>query len=483
MALTESTSQFKTKLDFQWNKLYLQLQKEFLNDLKKLRDDECEDINIHIDEEEIDLRHRCVINALCPLFKDMNLTNVVNESICLEKYPDSIEQRVKKLFQHIYLAKSDGTVGETDTGIDLSSLLKDGYLSDVTFKVQDVEFKCHKCVLSCRCVYFSKMLGGNWKEGKLDIIELKDISPETFHLVLTFIYSGQMIIPEGADLNELLYVSDIYIIPGIKLLVTLHMKAYMCHFFATPCDVCITGVIKTLELCQIFCLSELQEECYDWFTKKYAKIFQNRCISKSSEQLKIDIKDKIKESITSSTVIRHLKECNKLKSCLPSVKWGQTIKTLIGEIEEYCSVFVCNKFEEMCAQPSFKFCLFSEKDINASLMMQEIFVNVITNNISKNNCIDIYKCVMKIEQMREREEMSEDSGMNRPNVKEAIENCKKFTGNLEDVCKKFIQKNIYQIQKMKKWKNLDQKIKEELMASSGFISIADEEGQSSIQNN
>ena len=463
-----TTTPFKTKLNYQQKKLHLEIQKDFLNDLKSLIECECDDVNIHIAEEDIHLRHRCIINAICPLLNNLDTNEDSNEPICLDKYPDTIQQYEKKIFKYIYSPKHEETVNEINTEIDFSSLLNDGSFADVTFTIQGKQFKCHKCILSCRCEYFAKMFSGNWKEKEQDVIELKDVSCGTFSYVLSFLYTGLINIPKEVDLTELLYISDMYNIQGIKLVALLHIKAFLCHFFLVPCEVCITGVIKALELSQIFSLTELTDKCYDWFIKNYVKIFSSRYFSKSSQQIKNDIKEKIRASISNITVIRHLKDCNKLKSCLPTVKWAHSMKTLIEELEEHCLEFVCNNFESVINEPSFQYCLFNDKNISYTLMLQGIFITAVSKHIAKDNCIDIYKCTLSIECMRANFEHNSIAVINE---NEAIDNCKQFIVDIQNVCKKCIGKNIFHIQKMKKWKNLSKELKDHLMAVSGFIPI------------
>lgn len=477
-----STSQFKTKLDLEQNKLRNLLQQVFLKDLLKLSDEESQDIDLHIQDENIHLKHRCIITAICSSFP-VEESEAPVQSIILETYPSCVHDYEKNLFKYIYNPGDGKVFNDTNLAVNFSMLLKDSTFTDVKFKIDDVEFKCHTCLLSIRCEYFSRMLSGDWKEDTLDVIELKGISSDTFHLILSYIYSGQMVLNEDTDLVDLLSASDMYMIPGIRQIVALHLKAHFCHFFLHVCESCIRGVITSLELCQIFQLDELRDECYNWFVRDYAKLFSNRGISKCSEQIRSIIAEKIKDSIASANVIRHFKDCNKLKQCLPSVKWAQTIRSVAVDIEDFAAHFVCDNFGELCAQASFSFCLYNDKDINSALMLEDSIVNAISKHISKVTCLDIFAEVKKMQRQAGRMKVSLGIGeTSHPNKQEAYENCVKFIKNLYEVCKDFVKKNLFQIQKTKKWKELHDDMKKELLESSGFVTIGDDFVQLSLQD-
>ena len=66
-----------------------------------------------------------------------------------------------------------------DTGTLLFALLKEGFMTDVTFIVQEQEIKAHGVVVSCRGGKLRKMV--EEKKGKT---EIGNVSPETFNTVL-----------------------------------------------------------------------------------------------------------------------------------------------------------------------------------------------------------------------------------------------------------------------------------------------------------
>ena len=66
-----------------------------------------------------------------------------------------------------------------DTGTLLFALLKEDFMTDVTFVVQELEVKAHGVVVSCRGGKLRKMV-----EEKKEKIEIENVSPETFNTIL-----------------------------------------------------------------------------------------------------------------------------------------------------------------------------------------------------------------------------------------------------------------------------------------------------------
>lgn len=477
-----STTQYNSKFNTQKKNLLQRLRKDYLYDLHAISSDSYQDIDIHFNDEDITLKHRCIINATCPLLLINNLN--INDSRCdeiekitIESFPEIIEDHQRQFLTCIYRQQGENDKNvptDIDIDINLDSLLIDGSYSDITFKIQDCEFKCHKCILSSRCEYFARMFSGRWMENTQEIVELKDLSPITFRYILSYIYSNKIEVSRDVDITEVLYIADMYGINGIKAAVSFHLKANYCYFFIAPYDISIYGAVKSLEISKIFSLNELSTECYIWFVKNYVKIFANRNFAKVSEDAKKDILIKIKEDVSHLTILHHLKDCSKLKACLPTVKWAHAMRKLIEELEEYCLEFVSCNFERVISQPAFQYCLFNKKDINQTLMLQEHFIAAVTKYISKENCIDIFESTKKIREMAEK---YGNQYKDHFDIMETVENCLKFVTELQSVTIRFISRNIFHLQKMKKWKSLKKDVKEQLKSLSGFISIADQKGE------
>lgn len=64
--------------------------------------------------------------------------------------------------------------------------------SDVTFHVGEESFYASKAILAPQVPYFNRMFDGGMRESRLSEIELKDVEPDVFWIVLQFICSGKL---------------------------------------------------------------------------------------------------------------------------------------------------------------------------------------------------------------------------------------------------------------------------------------------------
>ncbi|CAI8037460.1 BTB/POZ domain-containing protein 9, partial [Geodia barretti] len=83
---------------------------------------------------------------------------------------------------------------------DLFDLFKSGENSDVVFVVGEMRFKAHRIILAARCSYFKVLLFGEMREARSGAeIPIVDTTPDAFHSLLEYIYSGRICL---ADLKE-----------------------------------------------------------------------------------------------------------------------------------------------------------------------------------------------------------------------------------------------------------------------------------------
>eukprot|EP00794_Sanderia_malayensis_P008164 gene8165-9037_t len=77
---------------------------------------------------------------------------------------------------------------------ELNDLRKNGRFCDVKIIVGSKSFKAHRCVLSSGCSYFRTMFSSGLRESEKDEIEIFEIDDEIFDMLLTFIYTGSVIV-------------------------------------------------------------------------------------------------------------------------------------------------------------------------------------------------------------------------------------------------------------------------------------------------
>lgn len=88
------------------------------------------------------------------------------------------------------------------------TLLKTGHYSDVTLCVGKEKFKVHRGILALNCEYFEVMFKDVFKESTDKEIEIKDVDPRIFKIILEFIYTQQL--PEDLTpiVKDLLVAAD-----------------------------------------------------------------------------------------------------------------------------------------------------------------------------------------------------------------------------------------------------------------------------------
>lgn len=90
-----------------------------------------------------------------------------------------------------------------DIGQDLGDLLRSGAGANVTFQVGAGMFRANRCVLAARSAVFKAQLFGPMKEGTTaGVIHVKDMEEQVFKLLLEFIYSDSISVPEIDDTEE-----------------------------------------------------------------------------------------------------------------------------------------------------------------------------------------------------------------------------------------------------------------------------------------
>ncbi|KAI8771838.1 kelch-like protein 24 [Biomphalaria glabrata] len=75
---------------------------------------------------------------------------------------------------------------------NIEQMRLDSNYSDVTIIIDDIQFPCHKVILAAGSPYFKSMFASGMLESKKKDIEMKQIDPFVFGLVLLFIYTGNV---------------------------------------------------------------------------------------------------------------------------------------------------------------------------------------------------------------------------------------------------------------------------------------------------
>jgi hypothetical protein len=106
---------------------------------------------------------------------------------------------------------------------NLNDYLDSGTYCDLTFIIGCEQFPCHRIILASSSPYFQALLTHRFKENNLNSIELRDIEPQIFSLLLHYIYSGQIELDEN-NVHELLIASDMFQLDEIV--------QFCCHYLS-----------------------------------------------------------------------------------------------------------------------------------------------------------------------------------------------------------------------------------------------------------
>ncbi|GJN15682.1 hypothetical protein PR202_gb02618 [Eleusine coracana subsp. coracana] len=129
------------------------------------------------------------------------------------------------IFGVVVLRDNPISVPSSDIGDHLGRLLVSSDGSDVMFSVSSETFRAHRAVLAARSPVFKAQLFGPMKDAKAPCIELPEIKPATFKILLQFMYTDAL--PgddelKGSSIVELfqnlLAAADMYHLDRLKLM-------------------------------------------------------------------------------------------------------------------------------------------------------------------------------------------------------------------------------------------------------------------------
>jgi len=99
---------------------------------------------------------------------------------------------------------------------DLEQFFNNRSEADVCFVINGKEIKAHKMILSARSPVFFAMLKSGMKESTENRVQINDIAPDTFEVLLRFIYTDRVDVTQ-IDAKDLLAAANKYLLPLLKL--------------------------------------------------------------------------------------------------------------------------------------------------------------------------------------------------------------------------------------------------------------------------
>ncbi|CAL1282226.1 unnamed protein product [Larinioides sclopetarius] len=161
---------------------------------------------------------------------------------------------------------------------DLTSLYNDRLFCDTKFVTNTETFPAHRNVLSARSPVFKKMFTTDMKEKSGECINVPDISSDTMHRMLQFLYTDSTGDLEMQSAKDLYIASDKYDIASLKQRCSSFMTRNLCP--ANVCDVLVLADLhqdKNLESSALEYVLTNDEEVFhseEWnmFMKNYSSL-------------------------------------------------------------------------------------------------------------------------------------------------------------------------------------------------------------------
>ncbi|PIO22826.1 hypothetical protein AB205_0009570, partial [Aquarana catesbeiana] len=132
---------------------------------------------------------------------------------------------------------------------------------DVTIKVDDVEFRAHKIILSGCRPYFRKLFSGRCTKTEKNVYDIPGITPDMMRLIIQYAYNRKISI-NSENVRKLFMAADQFIILGLKCLCANFLISQLCP------ENCI-GIDR---LSSQFNCPELHENCHAYILHHFQEI-------------------------------------------------------------------------------------------------------------------------------------------------------------------------------------------------------------------
>lgn len=158
---------------------------------------------------------------------------------------------------------------------EMNDFRKEGFLCDVTLNVRGVFLNAHRNVLAASSPYFRALFTSEMRESQDNSIEIKDLSTQVMEDILTYLYSGSVILTESNAI-ELTVAADYMFLPKLKQMGTKFVSE---NLTAANC----LGVISIAEK---YDFKELRDHAQTYTLENFSTVAQSEEFEKLSvEQL------------------------------------------------------------------------------------------------------------------------------------------------------------------------------------------------------
>nr|XP_045583613.1 serine/arginine repetitive matrix protein 2-like isoform X1 [Procambarus clarkii] len=275
--------------------------------------------------------------------QSVSFSDIVSASLPQETEPSEVSD-VSSLLSSIERSNGPSDQGDKEPcsrlGEDLLRMFLNEINTDVAIQIGEKRIRAHKCILASRCVYFAAMLSGHWVESAGNVIKLQGFSADCVMVALKHIYSGTSTVPEGVRVGELAALADMLALDGLKDVISLHLKAKMCHYFHKPCSGCLEGVLDVLPIAGAYCLDDLYHRCLRWVAKHFVVVLPTRNFAALPPEVQDRCLKQLLDDMSVSNVIDTALGCERVLSSLPMVRWAQPVFDSAAQLLEAATSFI-----------------------------------------------------------------------------------------------------------------------------------------------
>ncbi|XP_064616022.1 BTB/POZ domain-containing protein 8-like [Liolophura sinensis] len=333
---------------------------------------------------------------------------------------------------------------------------------DCTISVDSQDFKCHRCVLAARSSYFTAMLGGAWLESDADKILLEGVSPAAVEQALLYIYGGVVELTDTCSVTELILLSDMYGLEGLRDVISLTLRITKCHFFHKPCAGCIIGTVEALSIAESYRLEELEERCIKWINRNLTKVWPTKGFALLPEATLQKCCQSAVQDLTPGTVLDVIMECDKLSTSLPRLKWTEPVLSLITHLMDSAMEYTSQNFTDVIDNERF---IALGKSMAWSMTLLDTIFSSVIKSLPVEHICKTYLC---IHVLTERAKDSDCSW---------TEDFQNFLVSLLKKCEGYIKLYVHQVVHTADWDLLSKDLQQNLLEAASYVCIDTNRGR------
>jgi hypothetical protein len=184
---------------------------------------------------------------------------------------------------------------------------------DLTFSIDNETFPCHRLIVASASPYFQALLTHEFKENRQNTIELVNVRPSIFALLLRFIYSHEIEI-DADDVHDLFIAGDMFQMDEIV--------QFCCHYLS----ICLNenSAVDTWKLADELECQSLKNDAEDYIKIHFRDLIKHNRIQDlpkdllirmiSHDDLVVDHEQQVLEAILMWYINNRDQSCEQLLS-------------------------------------------------------------------------------------------------------------------------------------------------------------------------